>query len=397
MENENIINQIKEYVSAHMDMTRELEDEELWELIDDAIQLQASKELISIAQRDRMRLQIFNSFRRMDVIQELIDDSDITEIMVNGPDNIFIEKEGRIQRWEGHFESEDRLFDIACQMASRANRIVNESVPIADTRLKNGSRVNIVLPPVALNGPVITIRKFYETPFTMEKMIEKGSISEEAAGFLSTACKAGYNIFVSGGTGSGKTTFLNALSDYIPKEERVITIEDSAELRINRVENLVRLETRTPNIEGDNAITIRDLIKTSLRMRPDRIIVGEVRGPEAIDMIQGMNTGHSSMSTGHANSPADMLARLETMVLMGMDIPLMAVRGQIASAVDIIVYLGRMRDRTRKVLAVNEVCGYSTTGYKLNTLYEYDMHKNILTPKNELKNKMKMEMSIYAG
>lgn len=337
-------------------------------------------------------MEVFNSIRRLDILQELIDNPDITEIMVNGTKDIFIEKRGHITRWEKNFESEDRLFDLACQIAARANRIVNETVPIVDTRLKNGSRVNIVLPPVALNGPVITIRKFFDNPLTIEKLVEIGSITDEAALFLSFAVQAGYNIFVSGGTGSGKTTFLNSLSNFIPGDERVITIEDSAELRLSNVENLVSLETRNANMEGENAITIRDLIKSSLRMRPDRIIVGEVRGDEAVDMLQAMNTGHDgSMSTGHANSPSDMLSRLETMVLMGMDIPLTAVRGQISSAIDILVHLGRMKDKTRKVLSISELEGAGKNGYKLNVLYEHDNITGRLEEKNSLKNTYKME------
>lgn len=384
--------QIRKYVFDNTDMSREMKEEELLELIDAGIGIAAKRLRLSVAARDRYRTEVFNSIRRLDILQELIDNPDITEIMVNGTKDIFMEMGGRITKWDKNFESEDRLFDLACQIAARANRIVNETVPIVDTRLKNGSRVNIVLPPVALNGPVITIRKFFDNPLTIEKLVEIGSITEEAASFLSLAVQAGYNIFVSGGTGSGKTTFLNSLSNFIPCDERVITIEDSAELRLSNVENLVSLETRNANMEGENAITIRDLIKTSLRMRPDRIIVGEVRGEEAVDMLQAMNTGHDgSMSTGHANSPADMLSRLETMVLMGMDIPLNAVRGQISSAIDILVHLGRMKDKTRKVLSVSELEGSGKTGYKLNVLYEYNGITGKLEEKNTLKNTYKME------
>lgn len=387
--------EVKQYVIENMDMSQEISEEALFDLIDIGIEILSKHKMLSVAQREKCRREVFNSIKRLDILQELIDDNEITEIMVNGDKDIFIEKNGAITRWNKSFESNEKLFDIACQMAARANRIVNETVPIVDTRLKDGSRVNIVLPPVALNGPIITIRKFFDKPFTMDRMIEKRSITKEAANFLQEAVIAGYNVFVSGGTGSGKTTLLNALSDYIPKTERVITIEDSAELRLHNVENLVSLETRNANMEGENAITIRDLIKSSLRMRPDRLVVGEVRGVEAIDMIQAMNTGHDgSMSTGHANSPKDMLARLETMILMGMDIPLMAVRGQISSAIDIIVHLGRMNDKSRKVLSICEIVGFNNNGYKLNTLFEYDVKEGVLAKKDELKNKMKMEMNL---
>ena len=301
-----------------------------------------------------------------------MDDDSITEVMINGPSHIFYEKAGRIYQWDKKFVKEDRLYDIAQQIAARSNRIVNESVPILDTRLSNGSRVNIVLPPVALDGPVITIRKFYQSPITIEKLIQYQSITKEAAEFLEKAVRARYNIFISGGTGSGKTTFLNALSNYIPCDERVITIEDSAELQIQSVRNLVRLETKNANVEGENAISIRDLIKSSLRMRPDRIVVGEVRGAEAIDMITAMLTGHDgSLSTGHSNSPRDMLTRIETMIMMGMDIPLMAIKNQIASAIDIIVHLGRLRDKSRRVLYIEEVDRIVNGEIQLNSLYEF--------------------------
>lgn len=391
---DNIAMGIKEYVMTHTDMSREAGEEELLDLIDQGVDLQASMHPLSVAMRDKYRMEVFNSIKRLDILQELIDDPEVSEIMVNGTQDIFIERHGCILRWNKCFESEDKLFDIACQVAAKANRIVNETIPIVDTRLANGSRVNIVLPPVALNGPIITIRKFSQKPITMERLVEMGAITKEAMEFLKNLTVAGYNIFVSGGTGSGKTTVLNALSEFIPKDERVITIEDSAELQLKNVENLVRLETRNANMEGENAITIRDLIKSSLRMRPDRIIVGEVRSSEAIDMIQAMNTGHDgSMSTGHANSPEDMLARLETMILMGMEIPLAAVRGQIASAIDVLVHLGRMNDKSRKVLSIYEVVGQKSTGYILNPLFEYDLKENRLVAVNELKNVQKLERS----
>ena len=269
------------------------------------------------------------------------------------------------------FPAKEKLEDVIQQIVAGANRIVNEASPIVDARLSDGSRVNVVLYPVALNGPVVTIRKFPKDNITMEQLIQWNSISREAAELLGRLIRAKYNIFISGGTGCGKTTFLNALSDFIPKEERIITIEDNAELRIKGVSNLVRLEARNANVEGVGEISIRDLIKASLRMRPDRIIVGEVRGSEAIDMLQSLNTGHCGASSGHANSPRDMLSRLETMVLMGMELPLSAIQRQIASAIDIIVHLGRLRDSSRKLLEIVEILGYEEGEIKLQTLYEF--------------------------
>ena len=318
-----------------------------------------STQLADIYQRQELGKSVFYSIRKMDVLQELIDCDEVTEIMVNGTENIFVEKAGGIYEWEKHFETKEKLEDVIQKIVAKCNRVVNEASPIADARLENGSRVNIVLSPVALNGPVITIRRFPEHPISMEDLIAFGSITRQAADFLERLVIAGYNIFISGGTGSGKTTFLNALSHFIPGTERVITIEDSAELQLQGIPNLVRLETRNANMDGAREITIRDLIKSALRMRPDRIIVGEVRGSEAIDMLQALNTGHDgSLSTGHANSSNDMLARMETMVLMGMDLPLAAVQRQIASGVDIIVHLGRLRDKSRRVLEIVEMIGY---------------------------------------
>ena len=305
-----------------------------------------------------MRQELFNAIRRLDILQELIEDPSITEIMINGPDDVFIERGGKLSRADRAFVSREKLEDVVQQIVSSCNRVVNESSPIVDARLSNGDRVNVVLPPVALGGPIVTIRRFPDKPIRMEDLLAFGSIPEEIASFLECVVRAGYNIFISGGTGSGKTTFLNALSAYIPPTERVITIEDNAELQIRHIENLVRLEARNANVEGCRPISIRDLIRSALRMRPDRIVVGEVRGSEAIDMIQAMNTGHDgSLSTGHANSAQDMIARLETMVLMGMDLPLPAIRGQIASALDLIVHLGRLRDRSRRLLEICEVTG----------------------------------------
>lgn len=308
----------------------------------------------------------------MDVLQELIDNPDITEIMVNGPDNIFVENSGKIEKYPERFMDVHKLEDVIQQIVSKVNRVVNETSPIVDFRLTDGSRVNVVLPPVSLEGPVVTIRKFPEKPMTMKKLVQIGSLSEEAAQFLEKIVKAGYNIFISGGTGSGKTTFLNALSDYIPQDERIITIEDAAELQIRNIPNLVRLEVRNANIEGKNAVTIRDLLKSSLRMRPDRIVLGEVRDAAACELLNAMNTGHDgSFCTGHANSSKDMLSRLETLVLSGMDIPILAIRNQIAAAVDIIIHLGRLRDKTRKVLEIAEVIGMDGDNIKLGTLFEF--------------------------
>ena len=308
----------------------------------------------------------------MDVLQDLLEDEEITEIMVNGPSSIFVEKNGKIQKTDRTFESPERLDHIAQQIASGGNRIVNESNPILDVRLEDGSRVNIVVPPIALNGPVITIRKFPKEAMTMDQLLRMDAISKEAAVFLEKLVKARYNIFISGGTGAGKTTFLNILSNFIPREERIITIEDSAELQIRQVPNLVRLEARNANVEGKNQVTIRDLVKSSLRMRPTRIIVGEIRDAAAIDLLSAMNTGHDgSLSTGHANSPRDMLNRLETLVLMGMDIPLAAVRQQIASGIDILVHLGRLRDGSRRVLQIDEIVGIKNEMVSLRTLFEF--------------------------
>ena len=324
-----------------------------------------------VCDRIRARSLVYASVRGLDIIQELIDNHDVTEIMVNGTDDIFYEQGGRISRYDGCFESMNKLEDVVQKIAAGANRIINEASPIVDARLSDGSRVHMILPPVAINGPIITIRKFPEEVMTIEKLINIGSLHEEAAQFLRKLVISGYNIFVSGGTGSGKTTFLNALSEYIPKDERVITIEDSAELQIKGIPNLVKLEVRNANVEGRNGISIRDLIKASLRMRPDRIIIGEVRDAACIDMLQAMNTGHSGMSTGHANSASDMLSRMETLTLLGADIPLQAVRRQIASAIDIIIQLGRFRDKTRKVVEITEICGYEDQEILLNPIFRF--------------------------
>ena len=361
----------KDQVLAQLDSTREVGEEEIVDIIDTVFANDTNCS-ISVNKKNEYRKRIFNDIKKLDVIQELIDDSAVSEIMVNGWDSIYYEKEGRVYKWDKHFDNEKRLQDIVQRIAGMSNKIINEAIPISDARLPGGFRVNIVMNPVAINGPIITIRKFYDTPLSMENLIQMGSISKEAANFLKILVISGYNIFISGGTGSGKTTFLNVLSNFIPKDERVITIEDSAELKLHSVENLVRLEARKANIEGKNEITIRDLIKSALRMRPDRIVVGEVRSSEAIDMLSAMNTGHDgSLSTGHGNNPKDMLLRLETMVLMGMDMPVSAIRRQIASALDIVVHLGRLRDKSRRVLNISEVDGIENGEILLNPLYEF--------------------------
>jgi pilus assembly protein CpaF len=363
---------IQQHVLESIDITTEISDEELLSTIDEILVLKSRENYISMQEKRRLRRDIFNSIRRLDVLQDMIEDPSITEIMVNGAKDIFIEQNGIISRCPKCFESEEKLEDVVQQIVSQSNRIVNVSNPIVDSRLPDGSRVNIVLPPIALDGPVITIRRFPENPITIDQLIEYESITPEAAGFLEKLVIAKYNIFISGGTGSGKTTFLNVLSNYIPNSERIITIEDSAELQLRSVANLVRMEVRDCNTEGNNKISIRDLIKTSLRMRPDRIIVGEVRDEGAIDMLQALNTGHDgSLSTGHANSPADMLNRLESLVLLGADIPLLAVRRQIASAIDIIVHLGRLRDKSRRVLEITEVKDMNNNEIILNPLYRF--------------------------
>lgn len=362
-----------EKVMLRLDMTRETGEEELQEIILTVLEEAAEEEFLPLNEKIRISRELFNAFRRLDILQDLIEDESITEIMVNGTENIFYEKGGRLYRTDRNFISEERLCDVIQQIVGETNRYVNESSPVVDARLKDGSRVNVVLKPVAVNGPIMTIRKFPSEAVTMEQLIRWGSLTREAAEFVERLVEAKYNIFVSGGTGAGKTTFLNAMSDYIPKEERIITIEDNAELQIHGVENLVRLEARGANPEGEGAVTIRDLIRSALRMRPDRIIVGEVRGEETVDMISSaMLNGHSgSMSTGHANNPIDMLHRLETMMMMGIDLPLQAIQRQIASALDVIIHLGRLRDKSRRVLQIEEVLGYSDGRIITGTLYEF--------------------------
>ncbi len=397
------INETKNYVYSNFNLNS-MQDEELEEKIEQLVDERLRNTYVSINQKVQIVRQIFSSIRGFGLLDTIISDDTITEVMINGPENIFIEKKGKLIKLDQTFESERRLEDIVQKIVGLAGREVNQANPIVDTRLPDGSRVNVVLPPIALDGATVTIRKFSKTPMTVEQLIKYGSITEEIAHVLQLFVKAKYNIFISGGTGSGKTTFLNAISNYIPKDERVITIEDSAELQIVGVANLVRMETRNANVAGVGAVTIRDLIKSSLRMRPERIIVGEVRGGEALDMLQAMNTGHDgSLSTGHANSTRDMLSRLETMVLQGADgLPLDAIRQQIASAVDIIIQLSRLRDHSRKTMEITEVCGYENGRIILNPLYVFEEDENSTLEKvsgslkrteNPLKNDFKMKLS----
>lgn len=388
---ESMITELKKEIISRIDVTKEISDEQVYEIIDKVIYESVRREYINIAVRLKLRRDIFNSLRRLDVLQDLIEDQSITEIMVNGPDRIFYEKNGRLYLSERRFESAEKLEDIIQQIASGVNRTVNEAKPIVDARLSDGSRVNIVLPPVSLEGAVVTIRKFSRDIMSMDKLVELGSVSKEAAEFLRRLVEGHYNIICSGGTGCGKSTMLNALSGFIHREERVITIEDSAELIMDHLPNLVRLEARNANLEGKNEITIRNLIKTALRMRPDRIIVGEVRGKEAIDMLQSLNTGHCGMSTGHANSPKDILSRLETMVLLEENIPLPAIRNQIASAVDIIIGISRMKDGSRKVTEICEIEGVFEGEIILNRIFEYAPDTGLLKV-GELKHTEKMQV-----
>jgi pilus assembly protein CpaF len=364
---------IKEKLMDQLEYKDDVSDETLKEIIGDEIREYNLESHIPIKERMELGRQIFHSMRKLDILQDLIEDPSITEIMINGPDNVFAERNGRLSRLNVRFESEESLRSVIGQIVSKCNRVVNDSVPIVDARLTDGSRVNVVLNPVAINGPILTIRRFPKKPYLMDDLIRIGSLSKEAAQMLKDLVTAGYNIIISGGTGSGKTTFLNALSAYIPSDERIITIEDSAELQIQGIDNLVRMETKNGNSEGSMPITIRDLIKASLRMRPDRIIVGEVRGGEAMDMVcSAMNCGHDgSMSTVHSNSAADTIARLETMILMAVELPVHAIRRQICSGVDIIVHLSRMRDKSRKVVEIVELLSTETGEVKVNPIYVF--------------------------
>lgn len=394
-----ISEKVRKQVLSDIDVSRDLEDEEIWDIISRAASEEVKQKSISLRDRIELEKRVFDSLKRLDVLQELIDDTEVTEIMVNGPDCIFYEKNGCIQQYDGRFSSEEKMQDIIQQIVGRHNRVVNQSSPIVDTRLVDGSRVNIVLFPISLGGSAISIRKFPKEPYNMEKLIAIGSVSKEVSEMLKLLVKAKYSIFISGGTGSGKTTFLNALSQYIPEDERIITIEDSAELQLLGAKNIVRMETRNANVEGVMPITIRDLIRTALRMRPDRIIVGECRGAETLDMLSAMNTGHDgSLSTGHANSCRDMLSRMETMVLMGQELPLSAIRSQIASGINIIIQLGRLRDKSRRVLEIAELDGIVDGEIVLNTLYQFEEISEKdgrvigeLVQKGKLKSRTKLE------
>lgn len=407
LERKTFLYKSREYISKYFDLSR-LKDDELYIKLEKLVSEQLGEVYVPIQERVNLTDELYSSIRGLGLLDMIIKDDDITEVMINGTDEIFIEKSGKIQRLNQSFDSQRKLEDIIQRIVGRAGREVNQSNPIVDTRLPDGSRVSVVLPPVALKGPTLTIRKFSKIPMTVEQLIKYKSITPQIAKVLETLVKAKYNIFISGGTGSGKTTFLNALSNYIPNTERVITIEDSAELQIVGIDNLVKLETRNSNSSGKGSITIRDLIKTSLRMRPERIIVGEVRGAEALDMLQAMNTGHDgSLSTGHANSTVDMLSRLETMVLMGAEgLPLEAIRQQIASAVDIIIHLSRLRDHSRKTMEITEVVGLKDGEIELNPLYVFEENEEstmervvgeLKRTKNPLKNTFKLELMGYKG
>jgi len=384
---------IREKVLEKIDFSREVPDVELREII--AKEMAGNREInqMTLSQRIVLEQRVFNSLRKLDILQELLEDDSITEIMVNGPNKVFYEKNGVFEKYPYHFSSEEKLQDVIQQIVGKHNRVVNLSTPIVDSRLEDGSRVNVVLSPIAIDGSAISIRKFSKHPLDMDSLVERETLSKEVAEFLKKLVIARYNLFISGGTSSGKTTFLNALSAFIPKEERIITIEDSAELQLQDIPNLVRLETRNSSVEGVLAITARELIHTALRMRPDRIIVGECRGEEALDMLQAMNTGHDgSLSTGHANSPQDMLNRLETMVLMGMDLPLAAVRQQIASGIDILIHLEKGNDKKRRVVEISEILGVQNGVIRLNKIYQYE---GGVEKKGSLRNKEKLRLAGY--
>lgn len=387
---------IRQELMRELDQETEWSDVQILEKIDDLVLMRTRRSCLKVNEKEQLRKELFYSVRKLDILQELLEDDQVTEIMVNGYENIFLEKQGKRMRWDRKFVSKEKLEDVIQQIAGKCNRVINENFPIVDARLENGSRVNAVVYPVALEGPILTIRRFPDHPITMEWLLKQESITAEAAEFLERAVAAGYSILIGGGTSSGKTTFLNALSNYIPKDERIITIEDSAELQIQGIDNLVRLEAKPANMEGNKEITIRDLIRTALRMAPDRIVVGEIRGAEAIDLLQAWNTGHSgSLGTAHANSSKDMISRVETMVLMGMSLPLEAVRRQIASGIDLMVHLGRQKDKSRKVLEITEVLGYENGEVKLQTLFLWNKDMRCLQKINELYHKEKMENVVW--
>ena len=386
-----------------MDLTRQTSEEEIQEMIDEEILREGKTRYLELEAKAALRREIFYAIRRLGILQDLINDPEITEIMVNGTQPVFVEKYGKLTQLDVRFDSREKLNHVIQQIAADCNRVINEASPVVDARLRDGSRVNAVLYPVAIDGPILTIRRFPKEAITMERLIDLGAIDEEAAAFLEKLVKAGCNILVSGGTGCGKTTFLNALSGMVPKDQRVITIEDSAELQLQNLPNLVRMETRNANVEGCREITIRDLIRTSLRMRPDRIIVGEVRGKEAVDMLQSVNVGHSAMTTVHANSARDVVSRLETMVLMGMELPIAAIRKQIVSGFDLMVHLGRLRDGSRRVMEIVEPVSVRGTEVALQTLFQFEEKGEAdggrvmgkLTKKGELKRDEKIKAAGY--
>lgn len=381
---------IRHKLLEQLDITQELSDEQIIHHINEVIIETCKHSYMSLQDRIQLREEIFNSIRKLDVLQELIEDNRITEIMVNGYDQIYIEKGAGIEPWSKQFTSRDKLEDVIQQIVGQCNRVVNESSPIVDARLENGSRVNVVVAPVALNGPILTIRRFPDEPISMSRLIQLESLTVEVSEFLRILVGAGYSVLISGGTSSGKTTFLNALTNFIPKEERIITIEDNAELQVQGINNLVRLEAKNANHMSNESISLRDLIRSALRMRPDRIIVGEVRGEEALDLLQALNTGHDgSLCTAHANSCYDMISRLETMVLMGIKLPIEAIRRQIASGIDIIIQLGKTHDKKRRVLEIVEVVGVVKEEVVLNSLFRYSESEGLLKVDN-LRNKEKL-------
>ncbi|MDD5859860.1 MAG: CpaF family protein [Eubacteriales bacterium] len=389
-----ICREIRRALTDRLRSEEEPDDDEIRDIISDMVMAHPEARRLPVGARVALSRELFCSVRRLDILQDLIDDKTVTEIMVNGPDCIFIEQSGKIRLWDRHFSSREKLEDVVQQVAGACNRVINEQNPIVDARLADGSRVNAVIAPVALNGPILTIRQFPDEPITMEALMEYGSITREAAHFLKKLVRSGYSIVISGGTSAGKTTFLNALSSFIPGSERIITIEDNAELQIQGIQNLVRLEAKMANFDENREVTIRDLIKSALRMRPDRIIVGEVRSGEAVDMLTAFNTGHDgSLCSIHANSCEDAVSRLEMCVLMGLDLPLPAIRRQIASGVDIIIQLGRLRDRSRRVLEISEVDGMEGGEVKLHSLYLWDDEVQVLRKNGDLKHRRKLVRS----